>query len=114
MGDPLDQLCPEELRLAFLELLESTLLLLRSPARNADYCHALADHLHNVPALLVRYTPDRLRFYWEVEVPCFIGTLEEIGAPPPSPFREQWEVVETWHRASNEDAIANVQLLELF
>jgi hypothetical protein len=101
MADPLDQPFPEELRLAFLELLESTLLLLRGHARNADYCHALADHMHNVPALLARYSPDLLCFYWEVEVPCFIGALERIGEPPPPPFWEHWEVVETWHRALN-------------
>jgi hypothetical protein len=105
MGDPLDQPCPEELRQAFLELLESTLLLIRGHARNADYCHALADHMHNVPAPLAGYTPDMLRFYWEVEVPCFLGALEEIGEPLPSHFREQWEVVANWHRALSESTL---------
>ena len=69
MGESQDQACPEELRLGFLELLESALLLIRGHAKNADYCHAIADHMHNVPALLARDTPDLLRFYWEVEVP---------------------------------------------
>jgi hypothetical protein len=102
MGVPQDQPCPEELRLAFLELLKSTLLLIRISCPKSAYCQALADHMHNVPDLLAHYTPDLLCFYWEVEVPCFIGELERIGEPPQSPFWEHWKMVETWHRALSE------------
>jgi hypothetical protein len=94
MADFQDQACPEELRLAFLEMLRSTLISIRNNAHNSDYCLALADHTHNIPSLLARYSPDLLRFYWEVEVPCFVATLERIGEPPPALFRERWEPIE--------------------
>ena len=35
-------------------------------------CAVEADHVHNLPALLIDYSDERLRFYWEVERPSFM------------------------------------------
>ena len=51
-----------------------------------------ADHLHNLPALLTKYTPDLLDYYWTVERPCFIArsNADEIRR-----FEPLWERLET-------------------
>lgn len=90
--------CPELLRNAFLDLLARTLLYVRLEPTNAKLCHALSDHVHNVPALLARFRTEQLRYYWEVERPCFLRALETIGRKPPGAFDEPWQVVEGEYR----------------
>jgi hypothetical protein len=85
--------CPEALRDAFLELLSRTLVDIRNHSSDAGFCHALAHHVHNVPALLGRFHRDRLAFYWEVERPGFLEALEAMGRRPPKQFDEAWEVI---------------------
>ena len=90
--------CPGPLQQAFLELLRCTLLQIRNEPTDARLCLALSDHMHNVPALLARFRPDLLRYYWEVDRPCFLRALESIGRPTQGCFSEQWEVVEGEYR----------------
>jgi hypothetical protein len=92
------QECPEPLRGAFLELLTWTLLCVRAHSADAHLCFALADHMHNVPALLAGFRPDLLRYYWEVERPCFLRALAAIGQPVPGAFGAPWGVVESEYR----------------
>jgi hypothetical protein len=65
--------CPPEIAAVLLDMLGHGLLACRAAgwAGRPDRCAVEADHLHNVPALLADYSPDRLRFYWEVERPSF-------------------------------------------
>lgn len=67
--------CPEPLRLAFHELLEWTLISIRSHSSDPELVFALADHAHNIPSLLSDFTPDRLQYYWEVERDCFLRAV---------------------------------------
>jgi hypothetical protein len=90
--------CPEPLRQAFLELLTWTLLHVRNDPSDPKLCFALADHVHNVPALLAGFRTDRLAYYWEVERPCFLRALEAIGQEPPGPFGDPWEVIGSEYR----------------
>jgi hypothetical protein len=90
--------CTEPLRQAFLDLLTLALLHIRNEPTDARLCRALSDHLHNVPALLAGFRPELLRYYWEVERPCFLHALEAIGRQTPSPYGELWEVVESEYR----------------
>ncbi|MFH5803112.1 hypothetical protein [Alienimonas sp. DA493] len=90
--------CPDPLREAFLELLRCTLILIRNGPDDAAWCQALADHLHNVPTLLIDFDPDLLRYYWEVERACFLDALGRIDRPPPAYFDEPWRVVERSYR----------------
>jgi len=45
-----------------------------------------ADHIHNLPALLKNYSPEGLKFYWEIERAGFISKATEITA-----FEELWK-----------------------
>jgi hypothetical protein len=90
--------CPEPLRQAFLDLLTWTLLHIRNEPTHPGLCLALSDHMHNVPALLADFRPERLAYYWEVERPCFLRALEALGRQPPGPFVGPWEVVESEYR----------------
>ncbi len=90
--------CPEPLRQAFLDLLTWTLLHIRNEPGDSRLCLALSDHMHNVPTLLASFRPELLRYYWEVERPCFLRALEAIGRRAPVQFGESWEAVESEYR----------------
>ncbi len=90
--------CPEPLRRAFLSLLTWTLLHIRNEPGDTPLCLALADHMHNVPELLADFHPDLLRYYWEVERPCFLRAMEAIGRRAPGQFVESWRVIEGEYR----------------
>jgi hypothetical protein len=90
--------CSEPLRRAFLDLLTLTLLHIRNEPGDAMLSLALADHMHNVPALLAGFKSEMLRYYWEVERPCFLRSLEAIGQSLPAQFVESWKVVENEYR----------------
>ncbi|MDG3005758.1 hypothetical protein [Paludisphaera mucosa] len=87
--------CPEPIRLAFLDLLTWTLIQIRNEPADAALCRAPADHSHNVPALLSAYRPRLLRYYWEVERPCFLEALRAIDRNVPNAFDQLWKVVES-------------------
>jgi hypothetical protein len=61
--------CPHEIAEIILEILSLGLLEVRYLAwtEDATRCGAEADHIHNLPALLLRYSPELLVHYWEVE-----------------------------------------------
>jgi hypothetical protein len=51
-----------------------------------------ADHLHNLPGLLSDFSPVRLRYYLEAEVPCY----RSYGVPAHFSFQEQWDRLAAW------------------
>ncbi|WP_435020915.1 hypothetical protein TA3x_002089 [Tundrisphaera sp. TA3] len=90
--------CPEALGRAFLDLLTWTLLQIRGNSQKAELCLALSDHMHNIPALLAEFTPERLRYYWEVERPCFLRALQRIEEQSHGAYPESWAIVEAEYR----------------
>lgn len=66
--------CPSELSGVLLHILRTGVLRIRSLgwSGNAAQCAREADHIHNLPDLLDRYSVDRLKFYWDVERISFI------------------------------------------
>jgi hypothetical protein len=63
--------CPNDIAEILLDILRMGLLSIRAsddPVRSS----LEADHLHNLPTLLSNYSPDLLKFYWEVERPSFL------------------------------------------
>ena len=66
--------CPPEIAGIILDMITTAALRIRvlGWAGNAQRCAIEADHIHNLPALLRGYSPDLLRFYWEVERTSFI------------------------------------------
>jgi len=69
--------CPDEVRIAVVELLRTGLLRIRRAAAAADpaLCFIEADHLHNLPTLLESYSEDLLRFYLDVERKAYVSQL---------------------------------------
>ena len=62
-----------------LEILQLGTLRIRSLgwSGNARRCAIEADHLHNLPALLLSPSAALLSFYWEVEKPAFQGASDD-------------------------------------
>ena len=90
--------CPESLRLAFHELLYHTLLCICSSSLDSRLAFVHADHVHNIPGLLSHFKPDLLKFYWEVERPCFLHNLP-TGTSAPQIFERNWATIEReYHR----------------
>jgi hypothetical protein len=72
--------CPHEIAPILIQIIQDGILRTRSRgwAGDAPRCAIEADHIHNLPALLEGYSPDLLRFYWEVERPTFIRQSEGV------------------------------------
>ncbi len=81
--------CPPEIAEIILEILQHGLLRIRGRGWRGDSaaCASEADHLHNLPNLLSHYSPDLLRFYWEVERPAYCSS----GGSDPDSFGPVWE-----------------------
>ncbi len=78
--------CPPTVATLLLDILSRGLLRVRTAAASGDTVQAAreADHLHNIPALLQHYSPEMLRYYWEVERPDYARRLSTAA-------RAQWE-----------------------
>ena len=76
--------CPSEVSEILCEILRTGLLRIRT-LDDADRCMLEADHLHNLPGLLVKYKPELLDYYWRVERPSFIdrSTTDDLEAFEP-------------------------------
>jgi hypothetical protein len=88
------QVLSPELQQAFLDLLATTLLLIRNSPADAELCEALSDHLHNVPRLLGGFRIELLVFYWEVERSSFLARLRATNRNPPRQFDQPWQIIE--------------------
>jgi hypothetical protein len=66
--------CPPAIARVVLEILQLAVLKIRAGGWGGDAarCAVEADHVHNLPALLIDYSADLLQFYWQVERPSFV------------------------------------------
>lgn len=83
--------CPDAIAEVLIAILRTAILQIRMAgwSNDPDRCAKLADHVHNIPALLLDYSPDRLRFYWECERPAFIDDADESMT---FRFEDEWEL----------------------
>jgi hypothetical protein len=74
--------CPPIIARVLLQILHTGILRIRAGgwAGDAERCAAEADHLHNLPGLLVDFSFDRLKYYWDVERPAFLHRSDGTGA----------------------------------
>ena len=81
--------CPPEIAEVIAEILRMGLLNIRALAwsGNSAACANEADHVHNLPQLLGNYSPEQMRYYWEVERPTY---CDSDGANP-TIFAPAWE-----------------------
>ena len=84
--------CPNNITDVILRILQTGVLEARSAgwSKDADLGAAQADHIHNLPDLLRRYSPRKLKHYWSIERPAFIRRL---GGQPLA-FEEFWAELE--------------------
>ena len=73
-----------------LEILQLGTLRIRSLswAGNARRCAIEADHLHNLPALLLSPSAALLSYYWEAEKPAFEAASDDADL---TMFRPLWD-----------------------
>jgi hypothetical protein len=66
--------CPSDVARVVLQILQVAVLRIRAGGWGGDgsRCAVEADHVHNLPALLIDYSDELLRFYWQVERPSFM------------------------------------------
>jgi hypothetical protein len=66
--------CPPDVARVILQILRVAVLRIRAVGWRGDgpRCAAEADHVHNLPALLLDYSDELLWFYWQVERPSFM------------------------------------------
>lgn len=72
--------CPPEVAAILGEILTIGLLQIRNGTPDLGRMQAEADHLHNLPRLLVDFDPDCLCFYWDAERPCYLRAIGSARA----------------------------------
>lgn len=96
--------CPPDIADVVLRVLQIGLLEARAAgwSGDAERGTAQADHLHNLPDLLRRYSPRKLRYYWNAERPAFISRM---GGQPLA-FEEIWAELEPLVTALSEATVS--------
>jgi hypothetical protein len=71
--------CPPEIAEILVSILRMGILQIRAAGWSGDSrrCAIEADHIHNLTSLLDHYSPELLKYYWEVERPSFISQVAE-------------------------------------
>src|ERR1051326_5669289 len=93
--------CPPEIATILSEILRMGLLRIRA-LDDLARCRLEADHLHNLPRLLVDYQAQLLEYYWNVERVC----LQERSTPEDVRIYESlWQALAK-HIDSTKNAVA--------
>jgi hypothetical protein len=97
--------CPTPIAEVLLDILRHGLLACRAAgwAGDASRSATEADHLHNLPDLLLDYTPDRLEYYWEVERPSFAARCDPAQLQW---WEERWDRLRPFVEQAGELAVA--------
>ena len=84
--------CPNNIADVILRILQTGVVEARSAgwSKDADLGAAQADHIHNLPDLLRRYSPRKLKHCWNMERSSFI---RRMGGQP-LVFEELWAELE--------------------
>jgi hypothetical protein len=83
--------CPTDVAREVARIVQIGVLRIRSLAASSDQarrCVYEADHIHNLPHLMIDYAPELLDFYWRVERPLLIRQLSSAECEA---FRESWD-----------------------
>jgi hypothetical protein len=67
--------CPVEIAAILTDIITIGLLHIRTLgwSGNSQRCAIEADHIHNLPYLLINFAPQRLVYYWEAERASFVN-----------------------------------------
>ncbi len=66
--------CPNEIADILLCILQTGVMRIRTLAwqGRAGLCAIESDHIHNIPNLIMNYSPEKLFYYWDIERPEYI------------------------------------------
>lgn len=96
--------CPPEVADALLSILSEALLLMRQaanaddPAFGADFCADEADHIHNLPHLIRRYSRNQLEHYMTWSRTSYINNYQKRFGKPSVIYLPYWERLEIYLR----------------
>ena len=81
-----------EIKQAIAKILEESLLKIRLEGAlgNHKNCEIQADHVHNLPNLLINYSDELLDFYFNIERKAYISQCHQNY---PKSFEEHWEIL---------------------
>jgi hypothetical protein len=98
-------MCPPEIAVVISEILQLGFLRIRAFGNQGDAqrCAIEADHLHNLPVLLSRYSTNLLHFYWDVERTAF---LKQTSPNRASAFEALWLKLERLMKNEMIEAVA--------
>jgi|GEM_PF-1251993 len=93
--------CPAEIADVILRILQTGTVMARAAgwSGDAELSAVEADHLHNLPDLLRRYSLRKLRYYWDIERPAYI---RQRGGEPKM-LEELWAELEPLVPAVTQD-----------
>ena len=89
--------CPPEIAAVVTEILTRGILRVRMAGWRGDAarCALEADHMHNLPNLLQRYSPELLSYYLDCEISSF---LDKVGCDPE--FEPLWEQLQKFRETT--------------
>ena len=93
--------CPDEVATAALEIIQKAILSIRFAAYQKDpnYCAIEADHIHNLPGIILSYRKVNLEYYLNIERESYVERLKKIPDTSPEVFEVQWKKLEEFLRA---------------
>jgi len=88
---------PEDVRDAFLDILQHTLVYIRVECNNRRVSFVLSDHAHNIPGIIQNFSFGAFRYYWEVERAIFLREMKALNEPV-SRFENSWQILERFYK----------------
>lgn len=72
--------CPNEISNVLLAIVSRGLLYARAAGWSGDSERAAleANHVHNLPNMLVEYTEKKMRYYWQSERPSYMQQVAQL------------------------------------
>ncbi len=95
--------CPDEISQVLLRILSTAILRIRHLGVQgcAEECEIEADHVHNLPALIQDYSPERLEYYWSIERVHYLKLKEGMSLGEFVPLWDELSVLMTERGISN-------------
>ena len=92
---------PTEIANILLCILQTGLMRIRTLAwqGRAELCAIESDHIHNIPNLIMNYSPEKLFYYWDIERPEYIRQVS-------TEHSDGWDAL--WRRLGHEIEVIGV------
>jgi hypothetical protein len=96
--------CPPAIATILLEILQHGILRARAAgwSGDADRCAVETDHIHNLPALIEDYSPERLRYYWDAERVSF---MSNCSADDVASWKPLWQRLQGQAEVLNDSSL---------